>query len=204
MILRVVLMALALTVLSACSNTTPRRVNDLQTELSAQTAREQVLHEHPRWRLSGRIAVSDGRDNGSGRMIWQQDGDSFVISLNAPVTRRSWRLSGGPGHARLEGLEGGPFEGPDASSLLREHLGWNVPMEDLAAWVRGMRAAHASSTIDFDAEGLPALIQQHDWVIEYRKFARVDDLAMPTKVFAERGQQRIRLVVDEWSFEPES
>ncbi|MCB1568741.1 MAG: outer membrane lipoprotein LolB [Xanthomonadales bacterium] len=201
MILRRVLLVLALGLLSACA-TAPRRADNVQGELKAQADREKSLAQRPHWRLTGRIAVSDGRDNGSGRMVWQQDGEAFVISLNAPVTRRSWRLSGGPGHARLEGLDGGPFEGADASSLLRERLGWNVPLEDLAAWVRGMRASRAPSDIAFDDKGLPASIQQYGWTIEYRKFGVVNGLTLPLKVFAERGPQRIRLVVDEWAIEP--
>ncbi len=198
--MRVALVAVVLSLLSACGST-PRRPDAVSADLTLQTERERGLERQPQWRVDGRIAVSDGRDGGSGRIHWQQDGARFEIRLEAPVTRRSWRLSGMPGHARLEGLEGGPFDGPDASVLLHEKLGWNVPVDDLAAWVRGMRAA-GGSHVELGDDGLPSLIQQRGWNIQYRQFMSAHELMMPRKVFAERGQQRIRLIVDAWSFEP--
>jgi outer membrane biogenesis lipoprotein LolB len=49
---------------------------------------------------------------------------------------------------------------------------------------------------------LPASILQYGWTIEYRQFGVAGGLTLPLKVFAERGPQRIRLVVDEWAIEP--
>ena len=30
------------------------------------------------WRLEGRLAVSDGRDSGSGSVTWEQDGEQYI------------------------------------------------------------------------------------------------------------------------------
>ena len=185
--------------LSACSSLPQRPVNAVGTTSEVQSQREAWLAERPNWSLSGRIAVSDGRDGGSGRIEWVQDGDSFQISLQAPVTRRSWRLVGAPGLARLEGLDGGPFYSDDAGQLLREHLGWTVPLTDLADWVRGLWARSAGR-IEFQPDGVPAQIEQDGWLIEYREFESFDNVLMPARVFASRGSQRIRLKVDAWAF----
>ena len=185
--------------LSACSSVPQRPVNVVGEISALQLQREAWLAERPSWSLSGRIAVSDGRDGGSGRIEWVQDGDSFQISLQAPVTRRSWRLVGTPGLARLEGLDGGPFYSDDAGQLLREHLGWTVPLTDLADWVRGRRARSAGH-IEFLPDGVPAQIEQDGWVIEFREFDAVGSVLMPVRVFAARGSQRIRLKVDAWAF----
>ncbi len=178
----------------------PRQATRPADSVSAvQAEREAQLGRRSHWRLTGRIAVSDGSDGGSGRIEWQQNGAHYLITLTAPVTGRSWRLSAGPGSARLDGLEGGPFEGQDASRLLHEYLGWNVPIEDLAAWARGMRAG-TSGMIELTPSGLPALIEQHGWRIEYREFDGVGVEAMPRRVFATGGRQRVRLIVEDWSF----
>jgi len=93
-----------------------------------QAGREAALAHQPRWGLEGRIALSNGRQGGSGRLDWQQDGDRYVVALSAPVTRQSWRVVGEPGTVRLEGLDGGPRVGSDASDLLREATGWDIPV----------------------------------------------------------------------------
>lgn len=175
----------------------PQRVADSDgNALERQAARETALMAQDAWSFSGRIAVSNANDSGSGRIEWTQDGGTYEIELRAPVTRRSWRLRGEPGWATLEGLDGGPFEGDSAEQLLAEHVGWNVPLADLAAWVRGARAA-GSSDIEFAPDGRPSRLRQGGWVIEYRGWHESEPL-LPNKVFAQRGEERVRLLVDRW------
>src|SRR5690606_13870120 len=79
------------------------------------------------WGLAGRVAISGGRQGGSGRLDWVQQGGRYEVTLSAPVTRQGWRLSGDAGRARLEGVEGGPREGADVEALLLEATGWDIP-----------------------------------------------------------------------------
>src|SRR3546814_4826297 len=58
-------------------------------------AREQRLKALPALSFSGRVALSGGsRGGGTGRIEWQQAGDRYRVTLSAPVSRQSWRLSG--------------------------------------------------------------------------------------------------------------
>lgn len=201
--IRPFLLVATLALLSGCGVSPQRPTLPDAMATAAQAEREALLAQYPQWTFTGRIAVSDGRDGGSGQIQWIQDGLHFQITLSAPVTGRSWRLSGEPGFARLEGLEQGPYEGRDAEQLLREHLGWNVPMADLAAWARGLRA-DPTGRIEFQPSGLPSLIEQHGWRIEYRQFDPVEGgLAMPQRVFASHDQHRIRLQVKAWELPAE-
>ena len=57
------------------------------------------------WSLQGRVAISAGAQSGSARIEWQQPRfDRYEVTLSAPVTRQSWRLSVDDGHATLLGL----------------------------------------------------------------------------------------------------
>lgn len=196
------LLALVL-VLVGCAGAPRRPALPADDLLLVQAAREAQLARHADWRLSGRIAVSDGRDGGSGQITWIQRGERYEITLNAPVSRRSWRLVGEPGHARLEGLDGGPFSSDSAEALLQEHLDWTVPLSDLAAWVRGIRAP-GSALIRFADSGLPERMEQGGWSIDYRSFDQALDPPMPSRVFATRGERRVRLQVGDWSLAPGS
>lgn len=198
------LVLLVLVVLAAACTRAPVRLDADAARMEGLQAREDVLATQRDWSLVGRIAVSDGRDGGSGRIEWQQRGDAFEIRLSAPVSRQSWRLSGAPGHARLDGVEGGPLEGRDAQALLYEATGWLIPLADMARWVRGGRG-EGFATVSFDPEGLPALVQQSGWVVEYRDWLApaADGLALPRRVFAEQGEARVRLQVDRWDVPPD-
>ena len=165
--------------------------------MAQQQRREAALAAQTHWRLSGRIAVSDNGDGGSGRLEWIQNGERYEISLRAPVTRRSWRLVGEPGFARIEGLDAGPQDASSAEELLVQHVGWTIPLEHLRAWARGARAA-GDAQLRFDADERPLQILQDGWSIDYRAWGDGSP-ALPTRVFATRGEQRVRLQVDQWS-----
>lgn len=197
--MRLAAVAFMVMLLSACSPATHRPVMSGDRVPGVQLQREAWLAQRPNWSFTGRIAVSDQGDGGSGRIEWIQRENSFEISLHAPVTRRSWRLLAEPGLARLEGLEGGPFYADDAGQLLHEHLGWTVPLADLADWVRGLRA-RAGGHMAYTAAGVPAQLEQDGWLVDYREFEHVGAVLMPVRVFAARDSQRIRLKVDTWTF----
>ncbi|WP_374605283.1 lipoprotein insertase outer membrane protein LolB [Arenimonas sp.] len=181
--------------LAACAPAPVRNSADAAL-LAAQAAHEASLAAQPDWRLQGRLAVSAGGEGGSGRIDWAQQGDAFDIRLSAPVTRASWRLQGGDGEARLEGLEGGPLAGPDARRLLADATGWDIPVQALSHWVRGGRAP-GPAHIEFGPGGLPALIVQQGWSVEYRGWT-AGPAPRPARVFASRDGASVRLAVDAW------
>ncbi|HEY2347045.1 MAG TPA: lipoprotein insertase outer membrane protein LolB [Xanthomonadaceae bacterium] len=183
--------------LAACVQQPVRRAPDAGL-LKAQADREAALAAHPDWSLSGRIAISDGRDGGSGHIDWIQHGSDFDIRLSAPVTRQSWRMVRENGHVRLEGLDGGTHEGDDAQELLQSTLGWIVPVDALAAWARGVRA-RPDDGLQFGADGLPSLLSENGWTVEYRAWDASGANPLPQKVFASQGEDRVRLSVDHWT-----
>ncbi len=188
---------LLLLVLAAtgCARTPVRTAADAPL-LAAQSAREAGLAADPDWSLVGRLAVDAGGDGGSGRIEWHQHGDDYTIRLSAPVTRRSWVLARSGGEVVLSGLEAGELRGTDAEAMLEEATGWRIPLASLAAWARGARAA-GPARIEFGPGGLPALISQHGWHVDYREWD-AGEPPRPRRVFAEREGASVRLVVEAW------
>jgi outer membrane lipoprotein LolB len=170
--------------------------------LNAQLLREQTLAQSSRWTLQGRLGVSDGKTGGSGSFSWTQDGDRYEFVLRGPaISGVNFRLSGGPDGALLEGLRGGPLQGPDAEVLMHKALGWEVPLRDLRAWVLGLRADSGPAELSFGADRLPALLQQDGWAVDYREWDLVHQPPLPKKVYAERPPYKVRLSIDSWQFQ---
>jgi outer membrane lipoprotein LolB len=168
-----------------------------------QAAREAELARQPAWTLAGRAAISRGDRGGSGRIDWRQDGEAYRLSLSAPVTRQSWQLSGDAAQARIEGLDGGPRAGSDASQLLLDATGLEVPVAALSSWVRGARADEArfgAARLEFDAQRRLARLVQAGWTIDYVAWQTDAGTSpvLPTRLNAERGDARVRLIIDAW------
>lgn len=120
---------------------------DATAAAEVQAARETWLTTHRDWSVTGRVAIKRADKGGSGRIDWTQRGDDFDVSLAAPVTRQTWRLSGTPGQVRLEGVDGGPRTGADAGQLLLDATGWEIPVQALAYWIRGQALPARSASM---------------------------------------------------------
>ena len=187
--------------LAACAPVPVRKPAD-EAALAAQAAREGQLAGVHQWTLEGHLAVSDGHDGGSGSLRWMQDGQRYDFELRAPITGKSFRLSGGPGGALLEGIEGGPLRGTDAEALMRKALGWEVPLDDLRAWVLGLRAAGAPAELRFGEHDLPSLLTQDGWTVDYRAWDQAHQPPLPQKVFASRPPYKVKLSIDSFRLGP--
>lgn len=185
---------LAVMLLGGCVAPKPRP--EISVSLHAQQSREMLLGEWREWGFSGRISVSGGGESGSGRIDWLRRGARLEVVMQAPVSRRSWRLVDDVGGASLEGLDGGTRYGSDAESLLRNELGWELPVAQVEAWVRGARSG-ANAMLEFDQNGLPQRMRDGSWEIEYRGWG-TGWVALPKRIFAESASDKFRLIVDNW------
>lgn len=154
--------------------------------------------------LDGRLALSNGRDGGSGRMRWVQGTGRYSFELAAPVTRQSWRLSGDAGGATLSGLDGGPRSGADADALLRATTGWDIPVQALRCWLLGLPAdsgRYGEADLGFDAHRQLVRLEQAGWTIDYAGWQPLSQLntELPLRVQVRRGDARVRLIVDGWA-----
>lgn len=188
-------MAVLLLLLAACAPA-ERLARDASLDAAARAERLSAL---PRWSLIGRIAVSDGRDGGSGRLEWLQDGDFHEISVRAPAAGGAWRLSGDGTLAQLDGAGPEPLRDADAEALLARELGWRLPMAGVPWWVRGLAADPDAARIVYGPDGLPTLIVERGWRVEYRGWTPVDGLSMPRRVVARRAPFEVRIAVERWS-----
>lgn len=174
---------------------------DTVTAHATQAAREAQLQEQPHWQLQGRIAFVRGQDSAHARIEWVQRGADYEIRLTAPVTGRSWRLRGQDGRAQLEGVDGGLRESADAEALLYEATGWILPVRHWSSWVRAARGQGPASGLRVDAGGLPITWEQSGWHLRFPDWL-AGEPPLPRRVFAERGEARVRLVVERWESLP--
>jgi len=197
--LRMMRWAIAISIAAALAACAPVRVKESAETNTAQSAREAKLAPITRWTLTAHIGVSDGKDGGSGELVWKQNGDNYDFTVHAPVTGKTWKLSGDASRATLEGVDSQPDTGRSPDRLLKDRLGWDVPLAQLSSWVRGLRARGSAPNTVYDAQNLPAVIEQDGWKVEYRDWFTDRNPPLPKKVFATRGNSRVRVSIEDWS-----
>lgn len=215
---RVVSVAALCLVLSACQSLPPASaLSDVlvgNAQIAAATQVQQIritelglensACDVPAWAMSGRVALSNGKDGGSGRIEWSQGAGRTEVTLSAPVTRQSWTLTADAGGVTLDGVAGGPLRGNDAGQLLRQSTGWEIPVAALGCWLRGAPAnAMGEANAVFGIDMRLLRIEQGGWVIDYSNWQidPVSGVELPTRINAEQASNRVRLVVDRWGNE---
>lgn len=169
---------------------------------AALAERSALLRAIPDWRLSARVAITTGKQGGSGQLDWQQRGAAYRIAFDAPLNAQGWRLEGDRVNACLEGLAGGPRCGADADGLLTDVLQQPVPLAALSDWLRGTPAADerfgAPTPVSTDRGDVG--FEQAGWRIVYTRWGAPTGwpLPMPQALTLTRDDLRLRLVVDGW------
>jgi outer membrane lipoprotein LolB len=192
-VIRAVAATCALLLLAGCAT---RR--EVVREPSGDARRATAVAEVSSWGFAGRIAVSNGNDGGSGRIDWRQDGERLDITIRAPVSGQTWRLSGDrDGGYELSGTKRESVRAGDAEMLLFNETGWRVPVAALERWVRALPAGRAQPR--FGDDGLPAELREAGWTIEYRRFDTARAPALPTRIVARKGPLQVRLAIATWN-----
>lgn len=150
------------------------------------------------WTFDARIAVSNGKDGGSGRLHWQQQGEFYTIIMRAPISGQSWQLSGDRSHARLEGVRPYPVLGTSAQEVLRRELGWELPVGDMMSWLFGTGFGKGA-LIQADSFGRPISVRDRAWQLSYRDWREVEGVQVPVRVTAKKPPYQVRLAIQHWN-----
>jgi outer membrane lipoprotein LolB len=179
--------------LTACASRPPRADRTAWRPVAAGD--EPAHSEH--FRLAGRLAVSDGRDGGSAGFVWVQRGEHYEVELRQPVSQRTWRLRGDRRGATLEGDGRGPRRAGSAEVLLRELLGWEVPVTGLRHWLRGLVVPAQQVSVERDGRGRLSAFEQDGWRVEYRDW--LSEGLWPVRMQARQASYSVRVQVHDWA-----
>ncbi|HID82541.1 MAG TPA: outer membrane lipoprotein LolB [Chromatiales bacterium] len=155
------------------------------------------LAEQNTWLLEGRLAIRKGDEGFSAGIRWQQKDEDFDIRLLDPLGRRVAWLVGNPRRVSLTTVDGKTYKGVDPQLLLKQNLGWAIPLDSLKYWVKGMPDPHKVSwREEYDDIGRPLLLDQADWHVKLSRYDSDQPLALPKMVRLEREGFRAKLLID--------
>lgn len=193
------LAVLLLSGLGACS-TVRHPSTENSAQLHAYAQRVNQISTLNNWSLDGRLAISDSKDGGSGRLQWQQHDSATHMSFRGTMGKGAWQLHADPAGARLELANGEMHTAATLNELIFDQIGWRVPVSALSWWVRGLAQPEPWQSRTLDEAGRLSSLVQNGWNIEFDRYQSEDHLAMPEKLTARRGDYSIKLVVKDWQW----
>jgi outer membrane lipoprotein LolB len=182
--------ALAL-LLSACA---PTKVRPPSPEQTAATARTQVDYD-------GRFAVKYNDQNGTernayGNFSWHQEGDTINVELKNPLGQTLAIIESAPSSATLELPNHAPQTAARVDDLMRDALGFALPVSGLRYWLEPAPAPGSQAKTETDPQnGRLKQLEQNGWTVNYYEYT-ADNNVKRINLSHEDPPIAIRLVLD--------
>lgn len=152
-----------------------------------------------RWALTGKLGVKAPESGASFGIVWDQDGGDYQVRVRGPMGQSAALVRGDERRVVLERAGRSPLVGSDVQALMREALGWDIPVNALKFWIRGLPdpSFEVESAAYLEAGWFGKLVQL-DWHVELSRYRDVEGLALPGRIRARRDDVTLTLVVTRW------
>jgi outer membrane lipoprotein LolB len=136
--------------------------------------------EKPEFDLSGRIAARYRDESFSGNLSWRHARGADEMLISTALGQGVARIVRADGAVTLTTAEPREYKATDAESLTEQVLGFRVPLEGLAQWVRGQPAPE---------------LESRGWRVEYQER---DAQGRPKRLRVTYPGVELRLAISEW------
>lgn len=161
-----------------------------------RTAQRAAAPDAP-FALNGRVAVRHDGERTTAGLRWTHRTGEDEMLLLAPLGQAAARIRRDAQGVLLE-VSGKTHTAPDAETLTRQVLGWELPLAGLSRWVVGLPSAGSVADIRRNADGQIATLHQDGWDIDYSRYATSAPDSLPVRLVLRRERLEILLLVDEW------
>lgn len=149
------------------------------------------------WSLTGKMAINDGKQNGSGSFYWKVSSSNFEAQFKSLLGLSRWKIIEDANQAHLISSKHPEKFASNAQLLISSELGWPFPLEKLKYWLRGFEYLHTpdehKKTID--------TIEDTEWNISYQKWKKTPMGLLPTKIKASKPPYSVKLIIYHWNFD---
>jgi outer membrane lipoprotein LolB len=164
------------------------------------TTHQQQLGRLQSWDVTGRLGIQTQDEGWHVSFHWEQgDAQLYHITLSGPLGQESAELQGTTQGVTLLTSDGHSETAQDPDALLLHKLGWRLPVKGLYYWIRGLPAPGNTETHGLDNQGRLQWLDQSGWHIAYHRYGDVAGTALPTKIFLDNPQVKVRMVITEWT-----
>lgn len=149
------------------------------------------------WSITGKLALSDGKKSGSGKITYGVRNTYAHAQFKAPLGQGSWEIIESNNKTQFLSSRQLPTIGDDAQTLISHELNWDFPWNHLSYWLRGYPK-------DADITPHKVVIKSiHDdgWIISYSKWINTEKGFLPKKIKASKPPYQVKLVIYKWDFE---
>jgi outer membrane lipoprotein LolB len=160
------------------------------------------------YQLNGRVSVAQGLSGYFGNLRWLRNGEKHEIEIVSPLGQILARLYKNNGNYTLTTADQRILQSTNSEQLMRDALGFGLPVSGLEHWVLGRAAPQTSYDAKKSADGRIESLKQDGWDIVFAEYFQplnaLNGEAVPKKITLRRDDLVLKLVMDNWSLGPQA
>jgi outer membrane lipoprotein LolB len=176
--------------LAACATT---RIVPPSTSWERRASELQTAND---WQLDGRAAVAVSQQGWQATLSWRQTDNNAEVHLAGPFGIGALVLKQTPAGLSLNGAP--PSDAVE--SLVREKLGFDLPIANLHYWLLGVPNPAATFDLSRNDQDRAKALSQAGWNISYDRYMPVAGDVLPARLVLTAGDVRVRIVIDHWNW----
>ncbi len=153
------------------------------------------------WKIVGKIGIRTPDNSGSLNVVWQQEDKRYLIQTSAALGQGKAILQGTSEQLQIKRPGKSTVYSNNPQHLLKETLGWSLPLEQLADWVLGAPNPETEAHQTYAPDGRLLQMQQAGWSLTYSRYRETGQWLLPHKVIAKQEDNRLTLIIKEWQFD---
>src|ERR1043166_18025 len=149
--------------------------------------------------LAGRLSVKYEEKGFSGNLRWQHKDAADFVTIASPLGQTAAQLSSDAQGAQLITADRKVYYALSIEALVKEALGWELPITGLSYWALGHPAPGTPVNVrERDAQGRLSHFVQDSWEVSITSYAAAEGGARPARMQLNYGNNlEIRLAIDE-------
>lgn len=151
--------------------------------------------------LNGSIGMIQGNEGGGwhGKLNWRQNQSDFSMRILGPFGDEQAELLSDGGVLKLKTPDGQLASGNKLTQWQKQAFGTTIPLQALPYWLHGVPYPDMPEPSIKKANGKIGQLQQDGWQVNYAEWGKLDGHEMPKRINMNKGQVRIKLVVNEYN-----
>lgn len=185
-------MALVILVLAGCAGPPSGTIRQ-QPESPAKLA---VLAKN--WRLEGRIGVQTKQESWHASLFWEHDGSQDRLRVAGPLNQAMVSIVVQKNLILINEGNGQLTQSSNPAELLRQKLGFAVPLPRLRYWIMGVPDPGMAYSRLAGANGVDNGFTQSGWEVVIMETQNIGSTRMPRKLRVRGEGVTLKILADEW------
>lgn len=153
------------------------------------------------WETEGALGISSPKEGVNASFLWQQRDPFYRIQFYGPMKSNGAIINGNAKFVRIQLPSGEHRFASTPEELVKQELGWQLPISHMHYWVRGLPVPNIKSYKTLDTFNHMVKLEQSGWTIRYLAYTSLLNLDLPRKILMTKDDLRVKIVIRRWDTE---